>query len=136
MDDVYNNINIYNTNRNRIILIVFDHMVANIITSKKFQATIKKLFTRCRKLNKFIVFIAKSFFSVPKLNSTHYLIIKIHNKREPRNIATNHSSDIDYKNFMNIYRECSNRPYSFVTTDTALPGNNPLRFRKIYSDSL
>ena len=82
MDAVYNNIADYNSNRKRIILIVLDDMIADIMTNRKFQAKIKKLFIRCRKLNTSLVFITQSFFSVPKevrVNSTHYLIMKIHN---------------------------------------------------------
>ena len=63
-----------------------------------FEATIKELFIRCRKLDKFLVFVTQSYFAVPKevrLNCTHYLITKIHNKRELQNIAVNHSADID-----------------------------------------
>ena len=58
--------------------------------------------------------------------------MKIHNERELQNVATNHSADIDYKDFMNIYRKCTNRPYSLLTNDTTLSCNNPLRFRKKY----
>ena len=65
-----------------------------------------------------------------KLNSTHYLKKKIHNKIELQSIDINHSEDIDYKNFMKIYGECSSQPYSFLTIDTTLPTNNPLHFRK------
>ena len=74
MDDVYENINDYNPNRKRKILIVFDDMIADIMTNKKFQAIIKELFIRCRKLNISLVFIIQSYFSVPKdvrLNLTH-----------------------------------------------------------------
>ena len=94
---------------------------------------VKVLFIRCRKLSISLVFITQSYFSVPKearLNSTHYLIMKINNKRELQNIATNHSADIDYKDFMNIYKKCTSDPYSFLTIDTTLPASNPLRFRK------
>ena len=85
MDDVYENIDDYNPNRKRKILIVFDDMIADIMTNKKFQAIIKELFIRCRKLNISLVFITQSYFSVPKdvrLNSTHYLIMKINNRKE------------------------------------------------------
>ena len=85
MDDVYENIDDYNSSRRRKILIVFDGMIADIMTNKKFQAIIKELFTRCRKLNISLVFIAQSYFSIPKdvrLNSTHYLIMKIKNRKE------------------------------------------------------
>ena len=56
--------------------------------------------------------------------------MKIHNKREVQNIATNHSVEIDYKDLMKIYRKCTSEPYSFLTIDTTLPAENPLRFRK------
>ena len=88
---------------------------------------------RCRKLNISLVFITQSYFSVPKdvrLNSTHYLIMKINNKRELQNIAINHFADIDYKDFMKIYRECTREPFNFLIIDVMLPASNPLRFRK------
>ena len=84
MDDVYENIDDYNPNRKRKILILFDDMIADIMTNKKFQSMIKELFIRYRKLNISLVFITQSYFSVPKdvrLNSTHYLIMKINNKK-------------------------------------------------------
>ena len=88
------------------------------MTNKKFQAIIKELFIRCRKLNISLIFITQSYFSVPKdvrLNSTHYLIMRINNKRELQNIVINRSANIDYKDFMKIYRECRNRPFNFLT---------------------
>ena len=78
-------------------------MIADIMTSKKFQSLIKGLFIRCIKLNISLAFITQSYFSVPKdvrLNLTHYFIMKINNKRELQNIANNHSADIDYKDFL------------------------------------
>ena len=105
----------------------------------KFQAIIKELFIRCRKLNISLVFITQFYFSVPKdarLNSTHYLIIKINNKRELQNIAINHSADIDYGDFMKTYRECTREPYNFLTIDTTLPAINLLRFRRNLFESL
>ena len=75
----------------------------------------------------------QSYFSVPKdvtLNSTYYLIMKIDKKRELQNIAINHSSDTDYNDSMKIYIECTKKPFSFLTINTTLPANNPLRFRK------
>ena len=138
MDDVYNNIDDYNPKRTRKILIVLDDMIADIITNKIFQAIIKELFIRCRKLNIFLAFITQSYFSVPKevrLNSTHYLIIKKHNKRELQQIATNHSADVDYNNFFKIYRNCTKETYSFFTIDTILPANNPMKFKNNFPDS-
>ena len=139
MDDVYKNINDYNPSRKRKVLIVFDNMIADIMTNKKFQVIIKEFFITCRKLNISIVFITQSYFSVPKdvrLNSTHYLIMKINPRKELQNIAINHSADIDYKNFMKIYREYTTEPYSFLTFDTKLPASDPLSFRKNLFDSL
>ena len=80
--------------------------------NKIFQAIINKLFIRCRKLNISLIFIP--YFSVPKdarLNSTHYLIMKINNKRELQHIEINHSADIDYQDFKKIYRECTKEPH-------------------------
>ena len=135
MDHVYDD---YHPKRQRKILIVFDDMIADIMTNKKFLAIIKDLFLRCRKLNISLVFITQSYFSVPKdvrLNSTHYLIMKINNKRELQNIAINHSADIDYKDFVKIYRECKKKTYSFLTIDTTLPASDPLRFRNNFLPS-
>ena len=115
MDDGYENIVNYNPKRDKKILIVFEDMIADIMTNKKFKAIIKELFIRCRKLNISLVSITQFYFSVAKyvrLNSTHYLIMKINEKRELRNIAIIHSADIDYKDFMKIYRECTNKPYN------------------------
>ena len=139
MDDVYENINDYNPIRKRKKLIVFDDMIADIMTNKRFQAIIKELFIRCRKLNISLVFITQSYFSVPKdvrLNSTHYLIMKTNKKREVQNIAVNHSADIDCNGFMKIYQECSKEPFDFSTIDTTLPASDPLRFRKNLFGSL
>ena len=89
MDDVYENINDYNLCRKRKILIVFYDMIADIMTNKKFQSIIKELFIRCRILNISFVFITQFYFSVPKdvrLNSTHYFIMKINNRKELQNI--------------------------------------------------
>ena len=104
-----------------------------ILWQQKFQAIIKELFIRCRKLNISLVFITQSYLSVPKdvkLNSTHYLIISINNKRELENIAWNHSADIDYKDFVKVYRECTKEPFSFLTIDATLPASDPLKFRQ------
>ena len=108
-------------------------MITDVNSNKKFQAIIKKLFFRCRKLNISLVFITQSYFPVPedvRLNSTHYLIIKIKNQRELRNIEINYSTDIDYKYFIKIYKECTKEPYYFLTIDSTLPASDSLRFRK------
>ena len=134
MNDVYENIGNYNPTRKRKILIVFDDMIAYIMTNKKFQSIIKELFIRCRKINISLLFITQSYFSVP--NSTHYLIMRINNRKELQNIAINHSADIDYKEFIKICREYTKEPYNVLTIDTTLPSSNPLRFRKNLFDTL
>ena len=109
------------------------------MTKKKSQAMIKELLIRCRKINISLVFITQSYFFVPKdvrLNSTHYFIMKINNKRELQTIAISHSAGIDRKDFMKIYREYTKESYTFFTIDTTLPSRNPLRFRKNLFDAL
>ena len=104
-------------------------MIADIMGNKKFQAIIKELFIKCRKLNISLVFITQSYFSVPKdvrVNSTHYLIMKINNRKKLQNIAINHSGDTDYQDFMKIYRECTKEPYNCLTVDTTLPASDLL----------
>ena len=148
MDDVYENIDDYYPNRKRKVLIVFHDMIddilmiyvfADIMANKKFQSIIKELFIRCRKINISLAFITQSYLSVPKdvrLNSTHYFIMKINDKRELQNIAINHSASIDCKGFIKIYRECKKEPYNFLTIDATLPSTNTLRFRKNLFDTL
>ena len=133
MQDVYKNIEDYNPNKKRKVLIIFDDMIADIINNKKLNPIVTELFIRGRKLNISIVFITQSYFKVPKdvrLNSKHFFIMKTPNKREPQQIALNHSSDIDFKDFIEIYKKCTAEPYSFLVNDTTLSSDNPLRFRK------
>ena len=133
MQDVYKNIEDYNPIKKRKVLIIFDDMIADMINNNKLNPIVTELFIRGRKLNISIVFITQSYFKVPKdvrLNSTHFFIMKIPNKRERRQIALNHSSDIDFKDFMNIYKKCTKEPYTFLVNDTTLPSDNPLRLRK------
>ena len=133
MDDVSTNIDDYNKKRKRKVLIIFDDMIAGIMSSKKFKAIIKELFIRCRKLNISIVFITQSYFRTPKdarLNSTHYVIMKIQSKKELQNIAQENSGDIDFKDFLKIYKDYTSKPYSCMIINTTVPSGNPMRFRK------
>ena len=133
MRDVYKNINEYNLDKDNKNLIVFDDMIADMINNKKLNSIVTELFIRGRKLNISLVFITQSYFKVPKdvrLNTTHFFIAKISNKRELRDIAINHSSGIKTEDFINIYKECTVEPYSFFINDTMLASNNPLRFWK------
>ena len=116
-----------------VVLIVFDNMTADMINNKKLNPTVTELLIRGRKLNISIIFITQSYFKVPKdvtLSSAHFFIMKIANKRELQQIALNHSSDIDFKYFMKIFKNYTTEPYSFLVNDTTLPSDDPLRFRK------
>ena len=77
-----------------------------------------------------VIFFCSKRLNYVILNSTHYFIMKINNKRELQNIAINHAVDIDYEDFLKIYRECTREPYSFLTINTTAPASDPLRFRK------
>ena len=91
------------------------------MSDEKAQKLLKDLFIRCRKLNISLCLSTQSYFSVPKdvrLNCTHYILFKLYNKRKLQNIAINHSADIDYKDFIKIYRHCTREPFNFLTIDT------------------
>ena len=108
-------------------------MIADMINNKKLNSIVTELFIRGRKLNIFLVFIMQSYCKVPKdvrLNTTHFSNLKIPNKTELQQIVLNHFSDIDFKDFIKIYKRCTDDPYSFLVNDTALSSDNPLRFRK------
>ena len=126
MDDTYENIEEYNPNKKRKILIVFDGMTADVLSNAKHQI-VTELFIRGRRLNISLVFNTQSYFAIPKnirLNSTLYFIMKIPIKRELQQVAINYSLDIDFKDFKNLYKKCTAKPYTSLTSD------NSLRFRR------
>ena len=103
------------------VLTIFDDMIADTMRSEKFKAIVKGIFIRCRKLNISIVFITQSYFRTPKdvrLNSTHYILMKIGNKKELKSIAEENSGHLDFKDFLKIYNYCTKDPYSFMMVDT------------------
>ena len=131
MDDIYKNIGQYNPNKKRKISIIFDDMIVDMLNNKKLNPIATELIIRGRKLNNSLVFITQFYFAVLKnirLNSTNYSIMKIPNKRELQQILK--YSDIDFQDFMNLYKKCTQNPYSFLVIDTTLASDNPLRFRK------
>ena len=96
MDDIYKNIEEYNPNKKRKILNVFDDMLSN----KKRNPIVTELFIRGRKLSTFQVFIRQSYFDAPKnirLNTTHYFVMKIPNKRKLQKTTFNYLSDNNFK---------------------------------------
>ena len=106
MQNVYKNIKEYNTDIEGKMLIVFEDMIDDLMNRKKLNSVVTELLIWGRKLNISIFFIIQSYFKFPKdvrLNSTHFFIIKISNKREPQQIAVNNLSDIDFKGFIKIY---------------------------------
>ena len=108
-------------------------MIADMINNKKINSIVTELFIRGRKLNISLVFIRQTYFKVPKdvrINTNHFFIMKISNKRELQQIAVNHSSDINTKDFINIYKKYTAKPFSFLVNDATLPSDDPLRFRK------
>ena len=120
------------TKKNKILK-AFDDMIADMINNKKLKSIVTELFIRGGKLNISLVFITQSYFKVPKdvrLNTTHFFVMTIINKRELQQIAVSHLSDIDFKDFIKIYKKCTNAPFSFLVNDTTLASDNPLRFRK------
>ena len=108
-------------------------MIADMINHKKSNSIVTDSFIWGRKLNISLVFITESYFKVPKdvrINTKHFFIIKIPNKRELQQIAQNHSWDINFKDFIKNYKKCTTEPHSFLVNDTTLSSDNPLRFRK------
>ena len=130
MEDVFKNIENYNPGKKRKILIVFDDVIADMTNNKKLNPIVTELFIGGKKLNVSVLFITQSYFKVPKdvrLNSTHFFNMKIPNKRELHQTALNHSSDIEFKDFIRIYNKCTAEPYSFLVNDITLPSDDILR---------
>ena len=110
----------YNLGTKVKILIAFDHLIA-AFDYKKLFPVVTGLFIRGRKLNITIVLITQSYFKVPeevRLNSKHFFIMEITSKRELKQIALNHLSNINLKHFMKIYKKCTAEHYCFLITDT------------------
>ena len=138
MQDVHKNIDEYNADKERKILIVFDDIIADMINNKKLNWIVTELFIRGRKLHISLVFITQSYIKVPnnvRLNSTHFCIMNITNKRELQHMVQNHSSGINSKDFIKIYTKYTTEPYSFLVNDVTLASDNPLRFRKSLFDT-
>ena len=103
------------------------------LTIKKLNPAVTELFIGARKLNRFIVSFTQSCYKVPKevrLNTMHFFIMKTPNKRQLHQIAIYHSSDIDFEDFIKIYKKYTAKRYSFLVNDTNLPSDNLLGFRK------
>ena len=133
MDRIYKNIEECNPNKKRKILNVFDDMIADMLNNKKLNPIVTELFIRGRRLNISLIFIIQYYFAVPKnirLNSMHCFLMKIPNKLGLQKIASHKSSDIDFKDFKNLCKKSTAKPYSFLVIDATLASDNPLRFRE------
>ena len=110
------------------MLILFGDSIADKINYQNIHSIATELFIRDRKLNILLAFITQSYFKVPKyirLMSRYYFIMKIPNKRNLPQIVINHSSDIDFKDFMKIYKKCTAETYFFLVDDTIFPSGDP-----------
>ena len=106
MNDVLDDFNNYKKNRDKKVLIVFDDVIADIEYNTNFKRIIKELFYSASKINVSIIFITQSYFRALKdarLNSTHYILVKIGNKKELKRIAEEKSGNLDYKDFLEMY---------------------------------
>ena len=111
---------------------MFDDMIADIESNEKLSPVFLELLLRGRKLNILFIFVSQSYFKVNKtirLNATHYFIMKIPNKRELQQIASSHLSDVEFKDFIKLYKDYTKEPFSFLLNNTTLSSDNPLRFR-------
>ena len=105
--DVYENLEDYNPTKKRRVLIVFDDMITDMEFNEKLSPIVTELFLERKKLNISLAFTSQSHLKVPKalrLNATRYFIIKLPNKRELQQIASNNLSDIDFKDFMKLFK--------------------------------
>ena len=100
------------------ILIVFDDMTADILSNKKLNPILTEFFIRGRRLNISLVFITQSYFANENFNKLHLIIHQMN----------------DIKDFMNLYKKCTAKPYSFLLIDATPASINLLRFRKNLSD--
>ena len=119
MNDVLEDINNYNKKRDKKVLILFDDIIADIMRSEKFKAIVKELFITPKDV---------------RLNSTHYILMKIGNKKELKRIAEENSGHLDFKDFLKIYNYCTNEPYSFMMVDTR--PNARVTFKKIFDEPI
>ena len=133
MNDVLDDINHYNKNRDKKMLIVFHDVIADIEYNKNF----KELFYRARKINVLIVFIRQSYFRALKdarLNRTHYILMRIGNKKELKRIAEEKSGHLDYKDFFKMHNYCTKDPYSSMTIDTKPTAT--IQFKKNFNEPI
>ena len=117
------------------ILVVFDDLITDLINNKKLNSILTELFIRGIKLNVSLVFITQSYFPVPKdvrLNTSHFFVTKIPNKRELQQTVLNHSSDISSKDLITFHKKYTSESYSFLVNDNILASDNLQDLEKIF----
>ena len=135
MKGVFEYIDEYNVDKENKILVVFDDLITDLINNKKLNSVLTELFIRGIKLNISLVFITKSYFQVPKdvkLNTNHFFITKIPNKRELQQIALNRLSDISSKDLITFHKKYTSESYSFLVNDNMLASDNLQDLEKIF----
>ena len=133
IDYVYENLEDYNPTKERKVATVFDDMIVDLEVNKESSPIFTELLLRGKKPNISLVFISQFYFKVPKTirrNTTNCFTMKIPNKRELQQTTSRHLSDIEFKDFMKLYKDCTKEPYSFLVNDTIFSSDNPLIFRK------
>ena len=108
VDDIHKDIEEYNQNEKRKMLIEFDDMIVDMLSDKKLNPVVTELFIRGKQLQVSLVFITQSYFAVPKntrLNSIQYFVMKIPNKGEIQQNAFSYSSDTDFQKFTNFHKK-------------------------------
>ena len=138
MDDIYKNIEEYNPNKKRELLIVSDDIIADMLSNKKLNPIVAELFIRDRKLNislalidfPFIICLILLCQKNIQLNSTQYFVMRLPNKRELQKIAFNHSPAIDFHDLVNLYEKRTANPFSILVINPTCASNKTLRSRK------
>ena len=135
MKGVFEYIDEYNVDKENKILVVFDDLITDLINNKKLNSVLTELFIRGIKLNISLVFITQSYFQIPKdvrLNTSHFFITKIPNKRELQQIALNRLSDISSKDLITFHKKYTSESYSFLVNDNMLASDNLQDLEKIF----
>ena len=135
MKGVFEYIDEYNKDKENKIIVVFDDLITDLINNKKLNSILTELFIRGIKLYISLVFITQSYFPVPKdvrLNTSHFFITKIPNKRELQQIVLNHSSDISSKDLITFHKKYTSESYSFLVNNNILASDNLQDLEKIF----
>ena len=132
MQVVYKNIEEYNPGKKRKVLIVFDVMIADMISNKNFNSVVTELLEakEAKESTFYLFLLCNHIFRYQKSQTKHYAFCYYENSKQKRASANCNSSDIDFKGFMEIYKKCTAENCSFLVNDMKLPSDNPLHLQK------